>query len=353
MMAGGAGREGLGAGGRDPNPNSDSDPDPASTPTWALAPIPAPTPASTPSLSLASESLQPLQDLTGDGGVRKKQLRPGSGQPVPPSASVAVKYSGYLGNWNKLFCSNGNSKYPRLMKLGKDITLWGLEIGLLSMTKGEAALFVLTPEYAYGQRGCPPSIPPNTTVLFKVEVLDFIDSEECDTFFELTCEQRDRLPLEKVLKVAATEREFGNYFFYKQRFKIAKDRYKRALSILGRSSSSKTEQSQINASKLLLFLNLSLTYLKLERADRALKYGELALEMDQGNAKALFRCGQACLYMREYSKSRDFLARAQCIQPFNRDINNELKKLARYYKEYMKMEKEMCCQMFDPLNSYG
>lgn len=67
-----------------------------------------------------------------------------------------------------------------------DITLWGLEIGLLSMTKGEAALFILTPEYAYGPRGCPPSIPPNTTVLFKVEVLDFIDSEECDAFFELT-----------------------------------------------------------------------------------------------------------------------------------------------------------------------
>ncbi|KAL2297185.1 hypothetical protein Nmel_016479 [Mimus melanotis] len=360
MMAGGAGEEGLSAGCRGSDPVLD--PASASIPTWALGLTP--TPASTPSFSLASESLQPLQDLTGDGGVRKKQLHPGIGQPVPPSASVAVKYSGYLGNWNKLFCSNGSSKYPRLMKLGKDITLWGLEIGLLSMTKGEAALFVLTPEYAYGQRGCPPSIPPSTTVLFKVEVLDFIDSEECDAFFELTyspfglhdlftrnnqhkntgmfslageiphggglaLEQRDRLPLEKVLKVAATEREFGNYFFYKQCFKIAKDRYKRALSILDHSSSSKAEQNQINASKLLLFLNLSLTYLKLERADQALKYGQLALEMDQGNAKALFRCGQACLYMREYSKSRDFLARAQRIQPFNRDINNELKKLAR------------------------
>uniref|UniRef100_A0A8C3UN70 Uncharacterized protein n=1 Tax=Catharus ustulatus TaxID=91951 RepID=A0A8C3UN70_CATUS len=64
-------------------------------------------------------SLQTMQDLTGDGGVLKEQLRPGIGQPVPPSASVAVKYSGYLGNWNKLFCSNGSSKYPRLMKLGK------------------------------------------------------------------------------------------------------------------------------------------------------------------------------------------------------------------------------------------
>ncbi|NXD28710.1 FKBP6 isomerase, partial [Spelaeornis formosus] len=239
-----------------------------------------------------------------------------------------VKYSGYLGNWNKLFCSSGNSKSPTLLKLGKDITLWGLKIGLLSMTKGEAALFVLTPEYAYGQRGCPPFIPPNTMVLFKVEVLDFIDTEECDAFFELTSEQQDRVPLEKVLKVAATEKEFGNYFFYKQCFRIAKDRYKRALSILGRSSSSKAEESQINASKLLLFLNLSLTYLKLERANQALKYGKLALELDQGNAKALFRCGQACLCMREYSKSQDFLTRAQCIQPLNRDINNELKKLA-------------------------
>ncbi|NWU09101.1 FKBP6 isomerase, partial [Cephalopterus ornatus] len=287
-----------------------------------------------------------LQDLTGDGGVLKDQLRPGAGQLVPPSASVAVKYSGYLGNWNNLFCSYGHGKYPKLMKLGKDITLWGLELGLLSMARGEAARFWFSPEYAYGRWGCPPCIPPHTTVLFHVELLDFIDSEECDVFFELTDAQQDTLPLEKVLKVAATEREFGNYFFHKQNFRVAKHRYKRALSILGRSCSSEAEQSQINTSKVPLLLNLSLTYLKLECPKRALKYGQKALEMDQGNVKALFRCGQACLSMKEYSKSRDFLTRAQQIQPFNRDINNELKKLARFYEEYMEMQKEMCCRMF-------
>ncbi|NXG09723.1 FKBP6 isomerase, partial [Sakesphorus luctuosus] len=292
-----------------------------------------------------------LQDLTGDGGVRKEQLRPGTGQCVPPAASVAVKYSGYLGNWNNLFCSYGHNKYPRLMKLGKDITLWGLELGLLSMARGEVARFAFAPQYAYGPRGCPPCIPPDTTALFEVELLDFIDSDECDAFFELSSEQQNMFPLEKVLKVAATEREFGNYFFHKRNFRLAKHRYKRALSILGRSSSSEAEQSQINISKVLLLLNLSLTYLKLERPERALKYGQEALEMDQGNAKALFRCGQACLCMKEYSKSRDFLTRAQHIQPFNPDINNELKKLARYYKEYMEMQKEMCCRMFGPLNS--
>ncbi|XP_009463122.1 PREDICTED: inactive peptidyl-prolyl cis-trans isomerase FKBP6 [Nipponia nippon] len=269
----------------------------------------------------------------------------------PPQGRPAVKYSGYLEQCDEPFCTNCYSKFPGLMKLGKDITLGGLEIGLLTMKKGEVARFVFTPYYAYGRQGCPPLIPPNATVMFEVEVLDFLDSEECDTFFELTAEQQDTFPLQKVLKVADTEREFGNYLYRKRHFEGAKDRYKRAFSILGRSPSSEAEQRQINASKLLVLLNLSLTYLQLERPAQALAYGRKALEIDQRNAKALFRCGQACLCMAEYEKARDFLVGAQHVQPFNHDINNELKKLASCYKNYMEKEKEMCCRMFAPLNS--
>lgn len=65
-----------------------------------------------------------------------------------------------------------------------------------------------------------------------------------------------------------------------------------AFSILHRSPSNEAEQCQINASKLRVLLNLSLTYLKLGRPARALIYGKKALEIDQRNAKALFRCGQ-------------------------------------------------------------
>ncbi|XP_069730457.1 inactive peptidyl-prolyl cis-trans isomerase FKBP6 [Phaenicophaeus curvirostris] len=290
-------------------------------------------------------------DLTGDGGVRKAELRPGSGPAVPPGASVAVKYSGYLEHREEPFCTNCNRRFPGLMKLGKDVTLQGLEIGLLTMKKGEVAKFVFTPDYAYGQRGCPPLIPPSATVMFEVELLDFLDTAESDTFFELTAEQQDACPLQKVLKVAGTEREFGNYFYRKQLFQVAKDRYKRAFSILSRSPSSEVEQRQIDASKLLVLLNLSVTYLKLERPAQALAYGRMALDINQSNAKALFRCGQACLCMMEYGRARDFLVRAQHIQPFNLDINSELKKLASCYKDYMDKEKEMCCRMFSSLNN--
>ncbi|XP_074969203.1 inactive peptidyl-prolyl cis-trans isomerase FKBP6 isoform X2 [Phalacrocorax aristotelis] len=281
---------------------------------WRLAgeaPALVPVPVASPSPFQCLERARGLRDLSGDGGVRKEELRPGRGPVVPPAASVAVKYSGYLEHWNEPFCTNCYSKSPGLMKLGKDITLGGLEIGLLTMKKGEAARFVFTPDYAYGRQGCPPLIPPNATVMFEVELLDFLDSDESDTFFELTA----------------------------------------AFSILGRNPSTEVEQCQINAAKLLVLLNLSLTYLKLERPAQALAYGEKALEIDQRNAKALFRCGQACLCMTEYEKARDFLVRAQRIQPFNHDINNELKKLASCYKDYMEKEKEMCCRMFAPLNS--
>ena len=40
-------------------------------------------------------------------------------------------------------------------------------------------------------------------------------------------EQQEQFPLQKVLKVAATEREFGNYLFRQNRFRDAKVRYKR------------------------------------------------------------------------------------------------------------------------------
>ncbi|XP_071621407.1 inactive peptidyl-prolyl cis-trans isomerase FKBP6 isoform X2 [Heliangelus exortis] len=251
-----------------------------------------------------------LKDLTGDGGVRKEELHPGTGPTVPQDASVAVNYFGFLEDKDKPFCTHLDSKSSKLMKLGTDITLWGLEIGLLTMRKGERARFFFTPSYAYGAMGCPPLLPPNTMVMFEVELLDFLDTAESDLFFDLTA----------------------------------------ALSILSRSPSNEAEQHQLSTSQLLLLLNLSITCLKLGSPAQALAYGEQALKIDQRNAKALFRCGQACRCMAEYGKALEFLVKAQHIQPFNMDINEELKKLASCYRDAVQQEKETCRRMFASLS---
>ncbi|XP_029409548.1 inactive peptidyl-prolyl cis-trans isomerase FKBP6 isoform X3 [Nannospalax galili] len=272
-----------------------------------------------PSQSPYERLSQRMLDISGDRGVLKNVIREGAGDPVTPDASVL------------------------------DITLCGMELGLLSMRKGELARFLFRPTYAYGTLGCPPLIPPNATVLFEIELLDFLDSAESDKFCALSAEQQEQFPLQKILKVATTEREFGNYLFHQNRFCDAKVRYKRALKLLHRRRLVLSEEQHlVEAAKLLVLLNLSFVYLKLDRPAMALRYGEQALLIDQRNAKALFRCGQACLLLTEYEQARDFLVRAQKEQPCNQDINKELKKLSSYYKNYMDREREMYHRMFAP-----
>lgn len=52
------------------------------------------------------------------------------------------------------------------------------------------------------------------------------------------------------------------------------------------------EKKHLEEVKLPFLLNLSLTYLKLEKPHKALCYGQKALTISPQNTKALFRCGQ-------------------------------------------------------------
>lgn len=56
------------------------------------------------------------------------------------------------------------------------------------------------------------------------------------------------------------------------------------------------EKQRLEEIKLLFLLNLSLTYLKLEKPQKALYFGQKALDINPQNTKALFRCGQVGQY---------------------------------------------------------
>lgn len=49
---------------------------------------------------------------------------------------------------------------------GEVIKAW--DLGVATMKKGEIARFTCRSEYAYGERGSPPKIPPNATLIFEV-----------------------------------------------------------------------------------------------------------------------------------------------------------------------------------------
>ncbi|XP_042562703.1 peptidyl-prolyl cis-trans isomerase FKBP5 [Clupea harengus] len=89
---------------------------------------------------------------------------------------VFVHYTGKLLN-GKRFDSSIDRKEPFSFNLGKGQVIKAWDIGVTSMLKGEICTLLCNPEYTYGTAGNPPKIPPNSSLLFEVELLDFSGEE--------------------------------------------------------------------------------------------------------------------------------------------------------------------------------
>jgi FK506-binding protein 4/5 len=122
---------------------------------------------------IASEKI----DLTKDGGIIKEIITSGTGDATPPKgAQVSVHYVGTLTNGEKFDSSRDRgSKFDFNVGTGQVIKGW--DIGIMSMKKGEIALFTIKPEYAYGKQDMGP-IKPDSTLIFEVELFDWEVEED-------------------------------------------------------------------------------------------------------------------------------------------------------------------------------
>lgn len=86
-------------------------------------------------------------------------------------------------------------------KLGNGEVVAGLDASVATMKKREKSQFIFDPAYYCGKYGCPPRVPPETPVLFEIEVISFIEANAYDEFEVTPEEQRKKLTLPQMLQI--------------------------------------------------------------------------------------------------------------------------------------------------------
>ena len=104
-------------------------------------------------------------------GLRYIITKNGTGTASPKyGQAVTVHYQGSLLN-GKIFDSSLIRHEPATFRIGQVIEGWNE--ALQTMKKGEKRTLIIPPELGYGEYGYPGVIPPDSFLIFDVELLDF------------------------------------------------------------------------------------------------------------------------------------------------------------------------------------
>ncbi|MCR5761090.1 MAG: peptidylprolyl isomerase [Sphaerochaetaceae bacterium] len=104
-------------------------------------------------------------------GLRYVVVQEGDNKNHPKMGqSVTVHYTGSLLD-GRVFDSSVNRGVPAKFKIGEVIEGWNE--ALQTMSKGEKRTLIIPPELGYGVHGYPGIIPPNSFLIFDVELISF------------------------------------------------------------------------------------------------------------------------------------------------------------------------------------
>ena len=109
--------------------------------------------------------------ITTSSGLQYEIISQGSGEKPVPEDTVRVHYEGALID-GTVFDSSYQRGEPAEFPVGMVIAGW--TEGLQLMSVGSTFRLVIPSDLAYGTRGAGESIPPNSTLVFKVELLGIV-----------------------------------------------------------------------------------------------------------------------------------------------------------------------------------
>jgi len=107
-----------------------------------------------------------------DSGLYYSITKEGTGATPPKGSQVSVHYKGTLVD-GTVFDYSYQRNQPIDFSVGVGQVIPGWDEGIMLLNKGAGARFVIPSHLAYGAQGAGGVIPPNATLIFEVELVDF------------------------------------------------------------------------------------------------------------------------------------------------------------------------------------
>ncbi|MDP9069370.1 MAG: FKBP-type peptidyl-prolyl cis-trans isomerase [Actinomycetota bacterium] len=102
-----------------------------------------------------------------ESGLKYEETECGTGEEAGRGDTVIVKYKGALEN-GKVF---DEGELPPF-QLGSGSVIPGFDEGITGMKVGGSRQVTIPPDLGYGAQGVPPDIPPNSTLIFDIELVE-------------------------------------------------------------------------------------------------------------------------------------------------------------------------------------
>ena len=107
-----------------------------------------------------------------NSGLKYIILENGRGKQPSKGTRVSIRYSGSLLD-GTVFHDSSKRKTPFSFNVGVGDVIAGLDEAIMSMKKGEKRTVIIPPELGYGEKEAAGIIPPNSWLVFEIELVAF------------------------------------------------------------------------------------------------------------------------------------------------------------------------------------
>ena len=208
------------------------------------------------------------------------------------------------------------------------------DMAVMDMKKGEKALVMVTPKYAFGDAGSESfkvAVPAGETVTYEVTLSDIVKVKE---IWDLSENEK--------MAAAQEAKEKANAAFKAGKYERAIKLWRRAKQTIQHDDNFLEENKR--ASKALKFscdLNLAAAHLKVGRPVDARRAADKILDADSSNLKALYRRAQAYMATSDWVEAERDVRLGLQLDPENNDFKLLGRKLRAAESAADKKSKQM------------